>query len=220
MMTVVQQEAIDRNNRVIEYLEKNIDTFKDYLDFVLFYSKLKKDNARAILSFEIMKKDTNGSNVKVASKILVCNTAVDLCKKAMSVINLKEGADFSVAMQFDYPFFHETTDNLAIERLLKVCEILFGRYKQIYPSINKRQLNKFKMQIDAFYMADGSTNHLTKASVESTNNFKQDLILTNTDMKNILKCSEPYKTSLPDFEKGLRDACGIMVYRGNTKKKV
>ena len=124
MMTVKQQETIDRNNRVIEFLEKHINIFQYNSNLILFFSKLKKDNARAILSAEAMKNDTSGSSIKVATKIIVTNTAVYLCNRAMTVLNLKEGQDFSVAMQFNNDYFFEATDNLALERLTKIHNLL------------------------------------------------------------------------------------------------
>ena len=219
-MTIKQQETIDRNNRVIAYIEKNFDVIKDDKDFVLFFNKLKRDNESSVRSGELWENDKTVSVAKVEAKMTVCKNAEELCSRAMCVIDLKEGEDISVAVEFSYKYFFDASDNLAIERLSRIHQILKKRYESISSVITLVQLDIFQSQIDYFLFTDGSTLDITKAASLFNIKFKKDLILTNTDMKNILKSAVAYENSHAEFAEGVKAACGIIVYRGYRKKKI
>jgi len=94
----------------------------------------------AIISREIMKNDTNGSNIKAASKIIVWNTAINLFNRAKKVTNLKEGEGFSFAMKFKNEYFFEAKDDFALERLKKNLNIFTNRFNLISVVITQEQL--------------------------------------------------------------------------------
>ena len=218
-MTIKQQETIDRNKRVIAYIEKNIDIIKDDKDFIIYFNKLKKDNESTIHSGELCENDKSGSIAKVEAKMTVCKTAVELCNRATCMIDLKEGENYSIALEFSYKYFFDASDDLSVERLTRIHQVLNKRYKSISSIITKVQLDVFQSQIDNFLFTDGSTLDISKAASSLNVKFKKDLILTNTDMKNILKCALGYNESHQEFADGVKAACGIMVYRGYRKKK-
>jgi len=63
-------------------------------------------------------------------------------------------------------------------------------------------------------MTKGSTMNLTKSTPDSIQKLKQDLSLTNTDLKQILKIVAPIKSVIMNFVEGLNTYSGIMVLSG------
>ncbi len=219
-MTIKQQEAIDRNNRVIEYIESNIDIIKENEDLIIFFEKLKKDNKSTILSYEILANDKTGSNAKLEAKKTVCATAEELYKKTLDVTDLMRYKRFSAAVDFSYHYFYDASDDLSVSRLNLFYKLIMENYPKVSSVITKFQLDFFKTQIDQFYFTDGNTKDLTRADSTLKLTFNRNLTGTQKVMRNLLKCVDTYNESNPKFKEGVNAACGKMVYRGYRKKVV
>ena len=210
-MTDLQKEKIQRNKRVLNFLDSNITVFEKNYELAHFYKKLMSDHAQSLVSAEdLVEDDTAFNTLKLAAKQKACEMARTLCNTAKEAFLLWGDKDLYKKTKVGYLFFFRINDFYTEERLKELHKLLHNHVGSLSPEyITEEQLDEFKNTIKNFVETRGSSSVGDRPPSEVVARLKADLKVLEIDIQYIFKYAEKYKDTNETFYKGLNE-CNII----------